>query len=98
MPESEISVLTPMLCMNGRESPDCTFWVGLASPDEHAMEQSSTNKHPNPKRGGMRIRLLLFLKLSVSMNRLLNLELHEPALVESNAEIQYKIVFRNQIL
>lgn len=58
----------------------------------------STKKHPNHKSGEMREGIEYGLELSVSISGLLNLELHEPALIECDTEIQHKIVFGYQIL
>lgn len=93
-----MSVLTPTLCMNGRESAVLTFWVGLTSPEVHAKMHGSMKKHPSHQSGEMRKCFKCKWELSLSMWGLLNLELHEPTLVECNTEIQYKIVFGYQIL
>ena len=49
-----MSVLTPTLCMNGKESEVLAFWVGLASSEEHARKHGSKKKHPSHQSGEMR--------------------------------------------
>jgi hypothetical protein len=66
-PESDMSVLTPTLCMNGRESSVCTFCEVLPPSVEHAMAHSNTKKHPIANRDEMRELVVLRRELSVSM-------------------------------